>query len=118
MLTLLIQKAQAGLGTIQPAPSRFAGGDVNANIQRLISVFLGTATVIGGLIFMVMLIIGGIRWLMSAGDKAALEAARNQIVNAAIGLGLIVGAVAITFVVQTALGINILNFRLPQVGQR
>lgn len=114
MFTFIQQLVQDPLGKI-PAPTNkiIGSGNANTNIANLITVFLSTATVLGGLVFMIMLVLGGIKWLTAGGDKAALESAKNQITNATIGLAIIVAAVAITVVIQTAFGINILR---PNLG--
>ncbi len=54
-----------------------------------------------GLLVIMMLIIGGIRYITSAGNPKLVAAAKNQIVNAIIGL------------VLFALMLAILNFLLP-----
>ncbi len=54
-----------------------------------------------GLLVIMMLIIGGIRYITSAGNPKLVAAAKNQIVNAIIGL------------VLFALMLGILNFLLP-----
>lgn len=117
MINLTNLLAAVDLGTIKKPASRILqDGDANQNIINLVNVFIATATTIAGLIFLVMLIMGGLQWVLAGGDKASLEAARGRITNAAIGLGIVVGAIAITFVVETALGIQILNVRLGAGG--
>lgn len=78
-------------------------------IAFLIGRLYTLALVIAGLAFFAYLIIGGIRWLLSGGDKAALDAARNTIVNALVGLVIVVGAYAITKIVEVTLGLKILQ---------
>lgn len=49
-----------------------------------------------GLIFFVLTIYAGIRWMTAQGNEQAVEEARNTLVAATIGLILVVGAYAIT----------------------
>jgi hypothetical protein len=72
--------------------------------------FFGVA--IGGLIFMFMLVIGGINWVTSGGDKSKVEAARSQIVNAIIGVIVLFSIIAIAKVVEALFGINLTNIDL------
>lgn len=115
MYSLLILLSDA-TGKIKPPASKIIKSNANDSVANVVSVFVTTATIIAGLVFFVMLIIGGLRWLISGGDKAGLEAARNQIVNAAIGLIIVVGAIAVTVIVQTALGISILNVDFNKIS--
>lgn len=60
-------------------------------IQGLISLVL----VVAAVIFFFMLVIGGIKWIMSGGDKGQTESARNQITAALVGLVIVFSAWAI-----------------------
>src|SRR5690554_707349 len=71
--------------------------------------------VVAGIIFLFMLIIGGIRWILSGGDKAQTENARNQITAALIGLVVVFSAWAIATLIGTIFGINILDFDIPTI---
>lgn len=79
-----------------------------AFIPRMISLIF----IIGCLAFFFMLIIGGIRWVMSGGDKGAVEGARAQITHALTGLFILVSVWAIAKVIQSVFGINVLNIDL------
>lgn len=60
------------------------------------------------------LILGGISWLTSGGDKAAVEAARNKIIAALIGLVIVAATWALFQLVGGAIGFNILGgFQIP-----
>jgi len=50
------------------------------------------------------LIYGGIKWILSGGDKQAVESARNHIVAAIVGLVIVAGAFVIIGVVFKLLG--------------
>ena len=65
--------------------------------------------IVGAIIFFFMLLIGGIRWMTSAGDKASLEAARGTIANALIGIVILFSAFAIVGVIELFFGIDILS---------
>ena len=61
------------------------------------------------------LIFGGISWLTSGGDKANIEAARNKILAAIIGLIIVASTWAFFTLVGGALGYNILGgFEIPK----
>lgn len=57
-------------------------GNFGAIVGRGITILFVLAIVIA----LVFLVYGGIKWILSGGDKAAVEAARNTIVAAIVGL--------------------------------
>jgi hypothetical protein len=60
------------------------------SITNIVSSIIGFMTVLAGIWFIFMFLIGGYTWMTSMGDKHKLEEARNRIVNALIGLVIIV----------------------------
>jgi len=60
--------------------------------------------IIGVLVAVAFLIYGGIKWILSGGDKQAVESARNHIVAAIVGLVIVAGAFVIIGVVFKLLG--------------
>ena len=86
-------------------------------LGQLISALVGTLMIISALLAFFYLILGGIQWITSGGDKAAMEAARNKITHAIVGLIIVGAAWAIMVLVQNFLGVTIiggtLNFPSP-----
>ncbi len=80
-------------------------GLINGAITLLLS--------IAGLLFFFMLVLGGIRWILSGGDKSSTEQARSQITAALIGLVVVFSAWAIATLLSQVFGINFLQFTLP-----
>lgn len=88
------------------APEGFGSLDslsFGAVIQGLISLVL----VVAAVIFFFMLVIGGIKWIMSGGDKGQTESARNQITAALVGLVIVFSAWAILQLINSFFGVNI-----------
>lgn len=81
----------------------------------IISGFITLALVIAALVFFFMLVIGGIRWIVSGGDKGQTEAARNQITAALIGLVIVFAAWAISQLIANFFGVNIFNLQPPKI---
>ncbi|OGC54728.1 hypothetical protein A2797_01510 [candidate division WWE3 bacterium RIFCSPHIGHO2_01_FULL_48_15] len=63
-------------------------------------------TAVAGTIALLYLVIGGIRYIMSGGDKVAVEGAREQITSAIVGLIIVFGAWFIITVIGSLLGID------------
>lgn len=72
------------------------------NIQTLISRVFTLLITVAILISVGFLIYGGIRWIISGGDKTAVESARNHVVAAIVGL--VISLVAF-FIIQFVLGL-------------
>lgn len=86
-------------------------------IGSLISSFIGAFFIFAFVAAFFYLLIGGFNWITSGGDKAKLEAARNQITNALIGLIIVGAGWAMMSLVGGFLGIEFPNLQLPIVGQ-
>ena len=70
-------------------------------IANLIYGFLG----ILGVIFTVLVIWAGLRWMLAAGDPKKVNSAKQMLISAIIGLGIILSSWAITyFVINSILG--------------
>jgi hypothetical protein len=100
--------------TINLAPPTGWEG-LNFTIPSLVSGLVKLILVIAALVAFFFLIIGGIKWITSQGDKANTEAARNTITAALIGLLIVFGAWAIIRLIETFFGITILQLEIPSI---
>lgn len=87
---------------ITPPPGSISNVPVE-NIPQFIVTLL---FVIGIVIAVAFLIYGGIRWVLSGGDKTKVEAARGHIVASIIGLVIIAAAFLIFSLVFQILGVR------------
>jgi len=81
----------------------------------LIGAFLKLILVVASLVFFFILVLGGINWILSGGDKAKTEGARNQITAALVGLVIVFAAWAIAQLIGTFFGVNIFNLKIPTI---
>jgi Type IV secretion system pilin len=81
----------------------------NLTIGGVVSGLISAVLVLAAIVFFFMLVIGGIRWITSGGDKGQTEGARNQITAALVGLVIVFSAWAIVQLVNTFFGINIFS---------
>ena len=88
----------------------------NLTIAGIVSGFIRLILVITALVFFFILVIGGIRWIASGGDKTQTEGARNQITAALVGLIIVFAAWAIVRLIQTFFQIDIFQLTLPVAG--
>ena len=63
--------------------------------EGLISSVIGLMTMIAGIWFIILLITSAYSWMSSGGDKGAVETARKKMINAVIGLVIVVAALFI-----------------------
>lgn len=97
-----------------PTPPNFRVTDLGLIISSTFAFLL----IVAGLLAFVFLVLGGIQWITSGGDKAGLEGARNRIIHAIVGLIVVFSAWAITILLQQFLGITILGgLMIPRAYQ-
>lgn len=63
--------------------------------QSIVSIVIETLIYVLGIISVIMIIIGGLRYTLSGGDKAGVTGAKNTIMYALIGLVVAISAFAI-----------------------
>jgi hypothetical protein len=85
----------------------------NLTVPGIISGAIRLAVVIAAIVFFFILVIGGVRWIASGGDKAQTEAARNQITAALVGLVIVFAAWAIVALINVFFHVNIFSLTIP-----
>lgn len=98
------------IGTIDLSPTGQFSSLSGITLQSLVSSIITIALVIGALIFMFMLISGGIMWIASGGDKMKLEEAKQRIEHALIGIVILFSVWGIATLVGIFFGVKILTF--------
>ena len=68
---------------------------------------------VAALVFFIMLLVGGLKYILSGGDKGKTESARGQITAALIGLVIVFAAWAILQLMSTFIGVDFTNFTIP-----
>ncbi len=76
-------------------------------VGPLISNAISVAFIVAAIATFVYLVIGGIEWLTSGGDKTNIEKARNRITAALIGLAIVAASYAIYILVLDFFGIDL-----------
>lgn len=70
--------------------------DIRTIVARVIRIFLGFL----GMIFVVLMVTAGFKWMNSQGDEKAISGAKQQIAAAVIGLMIILASYGITYLVM------------------
>ncbi len=95
--------------TINLEPEQFGKEITGMTIGGIISGAISLVLLVVALVFFFVLIMGGLKWVMSGGDQKNVEAARNQITNALIGLAIVFATFAIMKLIEIIFGISILG---------
>lgn len=100
----------AGAASATPTPIVFTKPEGSlGDFSKLFSGAVQWLLLIGFILAFFYLILGGISWVTSGGDKANIEAARNKIIAAIIGLVIVASTWALFSLIGGAIGFNILG---------
>jgi hypothetical protein len=96
------------------APNVPSIGTVYPNLAVLVQVILKNAFSVIGLLLLILLIYGGLMYIIGAGDGDSKKAAQAQatITDALIGFAVVFSAYFIIQIIQVITGISILNSTL------
>lgn len=86
------------------AKSRVA---INTDLGTFVSKSISAIIMVAGLATFMYLILGGVQWIMSAGDKGKLEEAKSKITNGIVGLAIVASAWSIYLLLDYFFGIGI-----------
>lgn len=78
-----------------------AGGGPAGFSQAQVDGILNVVYMLAGIVAVLVIIVGGIRYTASNGDSSQIQSAKNTILYGVVGLVIVIAAVAITnFVIQ------------------
>jgi len=86
---------------------------VTMQFPTLLSGMVKFIMVIAAVIFFFVLVVGGIQWIVSGGDKTGAETARKRITAALVGLAIVFVAFAIGMLINALFGFDIFNLTIP-----
>ena len=96
--------AQSPLGNLEAVGNELSGGggtqDLTTTIANVINFVLGLL----GIIALILVIYAGFLWMFAGGDSTKVDKAKSLLLNAVIGLAIILAAYSITTFVFEALG--------------
>ncbi|MFZ2199749.1 MAG: hypothetical protein WAV40_03095 [Microgenomates group bacterium] len=113
---MLIKRAFAQITNLA-VPGGGKSGDGQAQqFAVTIATLWQTIILVGGLAFLLYLLLGGITWITAGGDKGKIEEARGKITQGLVGLALLAASYVIVKFIETAIGMDLLNFKWPTTG--
>lgn len=120
-IRLLLALGETAAASLYLTGTAFAAATINlrvggsaANIQNitgpgLVSGAIRLLLLIAFIIAFIFLLIGGVRWILAGGDKAAAESARGTLTAAIIGLIIVLVAWAIFWFIEQLFGVSIVS---------
>jgi hypothetical protein len=108
---------QLNIPTVKFSEASVAGGTVTIPwLAQYISGIYKYAIGAAGLLAVVMMMYGGVRWLTAGGDASGVTAAKERMQNAAVGLVLVLAAYVILYAVSPEL-VNLKSLTIQTVKQ-
>lgn len=99
--------------TCPQAPFDKLCGFTEKGFGGVVATVITIAFVLAVVIALGFLVYGGIKWILSGGDKAAVESARNTIVAAVVGLVIVFLSYFILNIVLGIFGLQLSQLQLP-----
>ncbi len=87
-----------------------------ANVGKLLASVITIAFIVAVLLALLFLVVGGVRWILSGGDKEGTAKARGMITAAIVGLAIVFLSFIVIKILGTIFGFDINNIRLPQLN--
>lgn len=112
--TLIAETAEFG-AALRPATTPTSGlaafntADPLTSTEVLFSQIIGFITLLGGMVFIVMFLNGAFKWIAGGEDASKIQKARDLMVQAVIGLIVMVAGYAIIGLVGSVVGFDMLN---------
>jgi len=97
------------IGGLPGSYQAMAASDAPATLEKIISNTVGFFTVVGGLTFIIYLVLAGLTWITAREEDARLSKAKQMFTNALVGLAIIVISWALAGIIGTIFGFEILN---------
>lgn len=108
--------ADVPIGSFKAPTDSFSLGSADANgvtatnnLEHFVSNMIGLLTILGGLIFVFYFVMGGVNWITAGGEQAKVTKARDQMVEAVIGMVVIVISYGLMGVVGGIVGFDFLH---------
>jgi hypothetical protein len=79
------------------------------DLGLLFSRLLNVALLLSAILVFAFLVMGGVQWITSGGDKGKTDAAKNRITAALVGLAIVASSYALMQVVAYFFGVNPFN---------
>ncbi|MEK7163966.1 MAG: hypothetical protein AAB768_02360 [Patescibacteria group bacterium] len=101
------------IGNLDNFPGGFSA--TSFVLQKFLVNFIKLSFVIASVVFLFMLVWGGIEYISAGGDKERLGNSSKRITHALIGIVILLGSYALFKLINLVFGINILKLDIPVI---
>ncbi|MCB9798653.1 hypothetical protein H6758_02920 [Candidatus Nomurabacteria bacterium] len=91
-------------GTLLGQTASKTGVDTSKQVEDVVGAGIRAGLTLVGLIFLVLMVYAGYLWMTARGEESQVDKAKKIVSTSIIGLVLVVGAYAITFLITSRLG--------------
>lgn len=81
-------------------------------LECLFSNLLNVATTLAGIVFGIMLIVGGFKFIFAGGNPEGVKSAQNTLTFAVIGLVVMIGAWFVLLLIKQFTGVDVTEFNI------
>ena len=85
-------------------------------IGSIISSLVGVFLILAFISTLLYMLLGGLDWITSAGDKTKLQSARDKITNALVGMVVVGASWAVMMIAGSFFGLDFPNLPIPTIG--
>ncbi len=82
-------------------------------LSGIISAFINLSLIFAAIIFVFSILTGGIKIILSGGNKEKLDESKRHLVNSLIGIVIVFSTWALLGLVSNFFGVDLLNFEIP-----
>lgn len=94
---------------LDAAASQGAGFNTSVGFNEIVGFIITLVLSLMGVIFLVLAIYGGYTWMMARGNEEMVEKAKNTLINAIIGIVIVMAAYAISYFVLSQISAKALR---------
>lgn len=80
-------------------------------LEKIVSNVIGFITVVAGLAFVVYSVLAGLTWITAREESERISKSKQMLTNALVGLAIVASSWALTGVLQTVFGFDILHLQ-------
>ena len=88
----------------------------NLTIPKLFPPLINLIIIVSVVLFLFSFLIGGIKMIISGGDKEKMQEASRQVINAIIGIIIVFSTWALISLIEQIFGVKLTTLQLPRIN--
>ena len=87
----------------------------NLTIPGMIPAFINLVIIVAVVLFLFSLLLGGLKFIVSGGNKESTEVAGRQVVNAIVGIIIVFSTWAVISLIEEFFGVELTTLEFPRL---